>query len=598
MNVLKKSLLLLITLTFMMHAIGDVIDLGDGSKIHTSNSKVKYGPSYGWNANGTTKSNLEHLKKRSKELRAAKKKLQRKKNKLSRKKHKEERARIQKDIDKISEEFKKLFKDRDFERKISSSSRKPKKKQQARIWKRTQRQKRYADLQAKQREHEKKQAKNKAKAKKVSMLENLGDLNVGSVMTDIMASHNEVIENEDTVGDIADELKHEDCEEVTEDNVEICYELNASMSEATAVLQDSKSKFTELSHILPPLLLGGGMYVIYDELTEAQDSYKELLDTKRKLINCVEYCEIIEAQVDEMKEAIVEAEELQKNALDEIQDEVEKQELDGMEVELDVIVPNYLSKNTDVPFGHKKQLPVAFGINTEMPNAVKSAYLQINGETVPLVYYSEAGVVAGNYQVKNPKQEFAGEVSIETVDGQVFTKTITGSIHTLKPEVNIESVPGSMFKKGKFKVYIDGEFDRIEVSGTNVAPQTLEFSEVKTKHKMTVKALSKGPASVKVVATRTTKTIELPEFDGELLSTDLEGNILRENDYFQPMNLEKGQGNLKEMGLCCEDIDTDLGLCEGCHWGKRSKGSCLRLKKLGFKINAFLRASDNKCIKL
>ena len=112
---------------------------------------------------------------------------------------------------------------------------------------------------------------------------------------------------------------------------------------------------------------------------------------------------------------------------------------------------------------------------------------------------------------------------------------------------------------------------------------------------MTIKAQKKGTSSIKVVATRTSKNVKMPNFNGETLLTDEEGRILREDDFFQEINLDKGKSN--ELGFCCEDKNSLT--CEGCYSGKRTRKSCKDLNKLpGFNFKAFLVAKTLKCTKL
>ncbi len=578
-----------------MHAIADVIDYGDGN-ITISNPDTKYGPSAGLNPNGTSGQNMKDLETKAKELRKAKKALQKKKRKTNRKR-KEERAKLQEEIDNISKELKKVFRDHANEKKMRKSPRRPRKKKDRHPWEIQERKKYLDELKEMEKERLEREKRNKKKAKKVTALENLGGLTIGNVMTDVLATQKDVMENQDTVGDIKTELKKSECDEVTDENAEICYELNITLGEASSTLKQNESKLAELTSLVPPLMLGGGIYYLWDALKDSQGYQKHLNTIHNELELCLENCQELQKELEFAKETIAEIEDLSKDPLTEIQNDIREMELNE-EVKVQIIVPNYLAQNTDIPFAHREELPIAVGLAMDnSSHVVKAANLVVNGQSVPLTYYSEASILAGTYKVQSAEEILGAVVVVETIDGQVFSQSIGGRIFTKKPEVNIQAVDGSIFKKGKFKVDIKGEFDRIELSGTNIKSQVISFGEVKNHHKMTVRALSKGPASLKVVATRTTKTIELPEFDGQVLSTDFDGNVLREDDYYRPLNFDANKRKNKEMGWCCEDIGAE-GLCEGCMLGKRSRNTCSRLKKMGFDIKAFLRQKDMKCIKL
>lgn len=595
-NYLRKSLLLLLTLSFVVNSIAEVIDYGKG-KVSVSDQNTKFGPSAGYNKTASAEDNLNSLEKKTKELTNAKKELKKRKRKTSYKK-KNERAKIQEKIDKITKELKKVFRDHEREEKIKKSRRRPKKGPKRRKFDIDERKASLDKLDKLEKERLKRLKKAKKKAKKVSMLENLGELKIGDTMTEVIATHNDILENQIKVGEIEKEMNEEQCEEVNEYNAEICYELNSNYAEASSNLKHKKGKLKDLTQIVPPLALTGGIYFLWDALNEKQENHKKLVDSSNDLEMCLEDCEELQKAHEYTKKMISEIDDLHENALSEIQNEVKVLNLEE-EVHLEIVVPNYLSKNQHIPFGHSKNLPIAIGISTNNNlDVIKAANLIINEQAVPLTWYSEAGVFVGDYKVKQKKEDFQGAVVIEGINGKLFTQKISGSIYTEKPEVKIQAIDGSMFKRGKFKVELIGEFDRIEISGKNVKTQVIQFGEIKKHHKMIVKTKSKGPASLKIVATRKTKTIELPEFDGEVLSTDEDGIILRESDYFSPTLLEDGKAKAKDMGWCCEGKDKN-GICEGCMLGKRSYKTCKRLAKLpGFQIKAFLKADDLSCVKL
>tara|TARA_R110002072_G_scaffold534_6_gene4060 strand:+ start:233143 stop:234882 length:1740 start_codon:yes stop_codon:yes gene_type:complete len=574
-NVWRKLVLVFVLLSIVVSTPASV-----------GSPNIKYGPSQTYNSNGSTKSNLENLKKRAEDLRKLKKELYKKKRKA---KGSAAKKKVQKEIEDLSKELKKVFDDHDFESSLHTNPRKPKKKQEAIIWKRQQRHLHIKKLKEKQKKWEEKQKKKKKKARRVSQMRDLGEVTIG----DIVSTHNDVMDSQRDDQDVADEMEENQCDIISDDNQEVCYVLNNTRAQTSATLEESRSKFSKLANYLPPVLLGGGIYVLYDRFTDRQDSYTHLREVGRELINCEESCELIENRVDSIKNSILEQEELDKSELDEIQDEVKKDNL-SVPVEVELVIPNYLATNEEIPFGNEKELPLIFGVETgTSTEVVKSAYVLVNEKRVNLSYYPETGILAGNYTGFKAKEDFIGAVIIETVDDQVLSKKFVGKINTIKPQVKIDSVPGSLFKKGKFKVSVTGEFDRIEISGVNVKKQTIQFEEMKSKYNMTVKALSKGESSIKVVATRASKRIEAPEFDGEVLNTDIDGRVLRENDFFQSVDLEKAKVSDKDMGFCCDDINEIT--CEGCYWGKRSRGSCKKLNRLGFNFKAFLRADTKTC---
>ncbi|MBK24622.1 MAG: hypothetical protein CME70_11560 [Halobacteriovorax sp.] len=579
MNLLMKKIILVLVMSCMvMTAYANV-----------GNPGVKYGPSTTWNAGGDTKTNLANLKKRSGELRKMKKELQKKKRKT---KGKEAKKAVQKEIDDVSKEMKKVFDDYDFEDGLTTNPRKPKKKPEARAWKQKMRQERLKKMQEKQKKWEEKQKKKRERARRVSDLSDLGDVTIG----DVSSANTDVMNSQRDLEDVEDQIEEAKCEEVNDENQEICIELGNARTEASATLEESEREFGRLANALPPLLIGGGtLYVIYDRMTELRESYARMRDVNRELINCEENCEVIKRQVENIKNSLQEQEGLDKTSLDEAQDEVKQEEIGGP-VDAELIIPSYLSENNEIPFGNKNELPIILAVDsTELEDVVKSAQATVNGKAIELVYYPERGIFTGSYAGYGTKEELVGKTEIELIDGQVLTGSFSGRINTEKPNVEIKSTPGSVFKKGKFKIHVTGEFDKIEISGDNVKSQTIKFETMKTSHKMTVKASKKGSATINVVATRTSKNVRMPEFDGETLATDEEGRVLREDDYFQEIDL--GRSKAKELGFCCEDMNELT--CEGCIAGKRSRKSCKALNKLpGYNFKAFLVAKSLSCTKL
>ncbi len=578
MNVLmKKVILVLVMCTMVMSAYADV-----------GNPGVKYGPSTNWNAGADTKTNLTNLKKRSGELRKIKKELQKKKRKA---KGREAKKAVQKEIEDVSKEMKKVFDDYDFEDGLTTNPRKPKREPEARAWKQKMRQKRIADMQAKQKKWEEKQKKKRERARRVTDLSGLGDVTIG----DVSSANTDVLNSQRDLEDVEDQIEEAKCEEVNDENEEICLELGNARTEASATLEQSRRDFGELANALPPLLIGGGLYVIYDRMTELQESYARMRDVNRELINCEVNCDVFKRQVENMKNSLQEQEGLDKTALDEAQDEIKEEEIGGP-VDAELVIPTYLSENNEIPFGNKDELPIILAVDSsELEDVVKSAQATVNGKAIELVYYPERGIFTGTYAGYGAKEDLVGKTEIELIDGQVLTGSFKGRINTENPKVSIKSTPGSVFKRGKFKIHVTGEFDKIEISGDNIKSQTINFETMKTSHKMTVKTSKKGSATINVIATRTSKNVKMPEFEGETLISDEEGRIIRGDDYFQEMDL--GRNKKKELGFCCEDMNELT--CEGCVAGKRTRKACKALNKLpGFNFKAFLVAKSLSCTKL
>ncbi len=583
----KKMILVLVLASMALNVFADVVDTGNGS-INVGSPGVKYGPSATYNPNGSTKENLENLKKRAKDLKKAKDDL---KKKLRKAKGKEAKAKVKEEIEKVSKELKKVFDDYDFEDDLTTDPRKPKKKAEADKWKRKMRFERLQKLKEKQEKWEKEEEKKRQRARRVTDLRDLGDVTIG----DVASANTDVISAQRELGDILDEEEEAQCEEINDQNIEICTVLNSNRVQATATLEETRRNFGSLANALPPLLIGRGLYVLFDRMTDLQESYERMRSVQRELVNCDENCDVIARQVENIKYSIDQQEFLDKSALDEAQDELKMEEVGGP-FAAQIIIPTYLSENNEVPFANTDELPMIFALETDISeDVVKSAHTMVNGQLVELVYYPERGIFAGNYSGYEAKEDFVGETQIELIDGQVLSGNFQGRINTNKPEVKISSVPGTLLKKGSFKIHVTGEFDKIEISGENVKSQTVKFESMKTSHKMTVKAQSKGSASINVVATRTSKNVKMPEFDGEVLSTDELGRVLRENDLFRSISVDNTKD--KELGFCCEEVG-DL-TCEGCIDGRRTRKSCKALNKLpGYNIKAFLKSSDLTCSKL
>lgn len=586
-ELMKKVVLVLMTMLLAVSAkAAETIDLGDGS-ITVRDAKIKHGVGHGYDPNLSTKQQDAKLKKRREELRAAKKKLQSKWKKAKRK----DKKKIKEDIKKVSKEIDRNNADTEFENKLKTHSRKPSNRQQAEKWKKQERQDRIDEKNAEQEKWEKKQRRRRGSAVNIDDLLDLGDVS----MDDIMSGQDDVMEAEEDLNDIQDEMQEEECDEIGDDNIEICTTLNQARNEASATLEQAETRLGELTNTLPPILITGGMYVISERLRELQERYRHLRSVNRELIGCSKYCDIIEDRVENLKEAFAEHESLDKEAFDEIQDEIKKEEYGGP-VEAELVIPNYLAQNTDVPFGNKNELPIIFAVDHELEyETVKGATALVNNQEVELVYYPERGIFTGSYIGFDSKTDLKGNIQVELIDGEVLEGSFAGRINNEKPNVKINSTPGTVFRRGKFNIHVTGEFDKLEITGDNVKEQVIEFDEPKTSYKLRVTALRKGNASINVVATRKSKTVAMPDFGDNVLATDEVGRILRENDLYSPIDL--GNGAKKELGFCCEDINEIT--CEGCIGGKRSRASCKALNKLpGYDFKAFLSAKDLSCTDL
>ncbi len=566
---------------------GTSVDVGDPTTV--------YGPSSGYDVKGDTASKLKDFAKRVKDLRKAKKDLLREKRKT---KDKERKKEIDQEVKEVLLELEKVFRDEKKERDLASSGAKPKNKEEARIWKEKKRQLHLDNLAKLEKKRKEKEAKKKKNKMALGDFPGLG----GDIITSVVSAHGDVLANAEKMGDIEDELEYEGCSEVNDNNAELCYELNAQKAEAHATLEESENQFKELSELIPPLGLATGIYVIYDELKELQDSYKELRLIKKGLINCEEHCEMIEGQVEAAKEIINLQEVDDKAALDEIHD-AEKEKRLELPVEAELVIPGYLANNKDVPFSYEDSLPLAFILETgdEMEN-FKSAHIEMNGEELPVTFFPEAGILRANYKGPKEKEEFEGKIIVKTIDNQELVKSFKGVINNKKPEVKITSKPATTFSKGSFKVKVKGEFDKIEISGVNVKSKTINFEKIKTSYEMKVKALSKGAASINVLVTRTSKgaLVDDSQFGETTQNTDETGRIIRpETDLFQSMNLgETSKEGDDDKGLCCEDVGSD-GVCEGCHPGKKTRKACRKLNKVpGINFKAFKKTGEFSCTKL
>ena len=113
-NVWRKLVLVFVLLSIVVSTPASV-----------GSPNIKYGPSQTYNPNGSTKSNLENLKKRAEDLRKLKKELYKKKRKA---KGSAAKKKVQKEIEDLSKELKKVFDDHDFESSLHTNPRNPKKK--------------------------------------------------------------------------------------------------------------------------------------------------------------------------------------------------------------------------------------------------------------------------------------------------------------------------------------------------------------------------------------------------------------------------------------------------------------------------------------
>ena len=415
---------------------------------------IKYGPSQSWSPRGTTKENLEKLKKRTKELREIKKKLLKKKRKT---KGKDEKEKVQKEIEAVVKELKKVFDDFDFEDDLTTDPRKPKRKEEARAWKLKMRALRLEKLKKEQRKWEEKQKKKRSRAQRVSDLVNLGDVTIGEVSS----ANQDVIEAQRELSDVEDEINRNNCDVSSDENQEICIELGSARTEASALLEQKQYDFSKIAKSIPPLLLGGGsLYVFYDRMKELQDSYRKMRDIKRELIQCKEDCDVVKRQVENIKNSLQEQQSLDKEELFKIQDELKKENMDDGELDVKLVIPTYLSEKTEIPFGNRNELPIIVALDSiEEESVVKSGEVVINGELIELAYYPERKIFTGYFTGFPLKTDFFGKVRVELQNDQILLGEFKGRINGEDPLVEIVSDPGSFFRKGKIHVTVTGEFD-------------------------------------------------------------------------------------------------------------------------------------------
>lgn len=397
------------------------------------------------------------------------------------------------------------------------------------------------------------------------------------------------IENQDEAQRQYDE---EGCHEPSDDNAEVCEEIRVQVQEASARVEESERHFGRIVGAMPPLLLAGGKIIsLFKKLQEKQRKQKELNYLESKIRTCEINCGEFEEMVSDLKEGMKREEIIGDSELKELQDEERKTELGGP-VDAELIVPRYLFDRTEIPFGNKDALPLAFGVYTDVEaKYFTDAKVIVDGNVLPATYYPEAGVIKALYVGFPKKHQFKGKVVLQSVSGQTFSVPFGGKINIAKPEIKITK-QGGTFTRTKFKVKVNGEFDKIEVTGKNIKPRVYNFETIQTEKEFEVKTLSRGEATINVKASLKTKIAKVGDFDGTKLETDLTGRMINpESDLFQSSPVDR---NKVELGFCCESVGELT--CEGCVAGKRSRKACKALNKLpGFNFKAFLRASDMTC---
>jgi len=572
------------------------VEIGDGKE---------HGVSHGYDPNATWDDIRRDALKRYKKLRKEAIELE----EIHRKsKDKKQRDKIAEELARIALEMAKNKADREYEDELRTHPDRPGTRPEEAVWRRAMRAKRMADLAKKQEELEKKKKKDKEKAKKVKQLKGIGSATVGEASD----AHREVMEDMENQEEAKDELKEEGCkdpesedDDTEEEDEEACNEIREEVSEATSELEESEGRFRDILRTMPPIILNGGViFHTYEELIKIQKRYKKYYLVRRDYKYCQEDCDEMKEIFEDIDEIMKRDEIIKQPALEELQDEHRKTEL-AEPVSAELVVPDYLSKNTEMPFGNRDALPLAFGVYTESDaKNFKNVKVVVDGKALATEFYPEAGVIKALYVGYPQKHKFNGQVILESVDGKTFKVPFAGKINITKPKIKI-SKKGGTFSRAKFKVKVTGEFDKIEVTGSNIKPRVYKFDSVQSKKEFTVKTLSTGAAYINVKASLKTKLARVGEFDGPKLETDPSGRLINpESDLFK--GFESGLPNnvvpfspiaKKELGFCCEE-EGEL-TCEGCIAGKRTRKSCKALNKLpGYDFKAFLKASDLTCTKL
>ena len=593
MNLTKKTLTswLLIFNIFLGSAFADVITTSDGTKVEVGDGKT-YGPSYGYNPNSTKKEIQNRATARKKELGKAAKKL---KEDYKNAANQNDKDRIAKELDRISKEIRKNQKESQFEDKLSEDDDLPRTEPHRGRWKREQRRKRLEEEKAKQKALEEEEQRMRQNARSPGDLRSLGHYTVQNSSE----SHSDVLDSLNNQADAQDEFQAEGCLEINDSNIEVCSELREVVVEVSATAEEQKSRFQSIVGKIPSLILaGGGIFSLYKSLSKIQKLYKAFLDKKREAKFCNENCGQAMRELISAKEELEREQLVQEKPLQLAQDEHNASEIQG-DVDVELIIPPYLTENTETPFANLGALPLVFGVESDRNiKDFKNIKVLVNGKNMNADYYPEYGVIKTQYVGFEKKEDFSGAVILEAINGQKFVQKFKGKINTNKPVVDIRKKDGGTFSKTRFKVKVRGDFDQIEVTGVNIKTQIMKFDSVQKEQDFTVKTLSRGAATINIKASLKTKIATIPNLDGVQFETNSLGRILNtDSDFFPTLETSISGKKKKELGFCCESMNSLT--CEGCYAGKRSRASCKALNKLpGFKITAFLRASDLKCTSL
>ncbi|MCO4794244.1 MAG: hypothetical protein KC493_11050 [Bacteriovoracaceae bacterium] len=586
MRKLKKVMMVLLIVNMVItNAWATVITTETGNTVEVGDGK-EHGVSTGYDPNARWDDIKRDARNRYRKLREEAIRLEelhkRSNDREQRDKIADELARIQKEMDKNKA-------DRDFEDELTRHPDRPTTRPEEGNWRRRMRRDRMDELEERQRRFEEEEEQRRARATRVSDLGNIGSATIG----DASDSHRSVmdeIENQDEVQRRHDE---ENCNDST-NNDEVCEEIREEVQEASARVEASQSSFRRIVGVMPPIILGGGKIIsLFKKLKEKQRMQQELNYLESQIRTCEINCGEFEQMATELKQELVREEIVNEQDFQELQDEERKSELNHP-VDAELIVPKYLGQNTEIPFGNKDALPLAFGVYTDTEaKFFSNVKVVVDGKSIPATYYPEAGVIKALYVGFPKKHKFKGKVLLQSVDGKSFSVPFGGKVNITKPEIKITK-KGGTFTRTKFKVKVNGEFDKIIVTGENIKPREFNFESVQTKKEFEVKTLSRGEAYINVKASLKTKIANVGDFDGVKIETDNTGRLENlESDLFQ------GAPNQKkpELGFCCEDVGALT--CEGCIAGKRSRKSCKALNKLpGYNFKAFLKASDLSCSKL
>ncbi len=588
MTTFKKFMMVFLLLNMIVNsAWATVITTQTGNQVEVGDGKP-YGVSHGYDPNATWDDIKRDARRRYQDLRREAIRLEEMHRKSE---SKEERDKIADELEQIQREMDKNKADREFEDELTRHPDRPTTRPEEGNWRRRMRRERIRDLERRQREWEEQQQRNRDRATRVDELRSIGSATIGEASD----AHRTVMDNIENQDQAQRDMDEAGCDDINDSNAAICEEIRLEVQEASASVEQSRRHFGSIVAAMPPLLLvGGKIYNLFKKLKEKQERKLELIDLESQVRICNDNCGELEEMATELKEEIKRADLIEDSELKEIQDEERKTEMTGA-ADVELVVPRYLGENTEIPFGNKDALPLAFGVYTDTEaKFFTEAKVIVNGKTLPATYYPEAGVIKALYVGFPKKEDFKGKVILSSVDGKSFTAPFGGKINISKPNIDI-SKKGGALTRTKFVVKVTGDFDKIEVTGTNIKPQVFNYETVQNKKEFVVKTLSRGEATINVKASLKTKQAFVGDFDGTQLETDLTGRLLNpESDLFQSSNESKDK---VELGFCCEAVGALT--CEGCIAGKRTRKSCKALNKLpGYNFKAFLSAKDLSCSKL